>query len=166
MLKNSAELKSDLQFVITFSKILIETEAPSSQIRSLLAEATLHHPNNTDLIDYLEILEAKSGLKKGINDAGEMILRNILRRSPNNVHAHFILGTHLFWTDTESTMAIPHLEACVRLHPNFLRAWGCLGALYKKLGNLQLAKMAFDKCVQIESNPTMKEFFIKQAKVS
>lgn len=166
MLKSKPDLKSDIQFVITFVKVLIETEAPSSQIRGLLAEASLVAPDNKDLIDYMEIIEAKNGLKKGLNDSGEIILRNVLRRSPNNIHAHFLLGTHLFWVDSQSPMAIPHLETCVRLHPNFLRAWGCLGALYKKMGNAQLAKMAFEKCATIETNPSMKEYFIVQAKAS
>jgi cytochrome c-type biogenesis protein CcmH/NrfG len=117
-------------------------------------------------LDYLEILEAKNCLKKGINDAGEVMLKNVLRRSPKNVHAHFLLGTHLFWVDSESPMAIPHLETCVRLQPYFLRAWGCLGAIYKKMGNAQLAQMAFNKCASIETNPSMREFFIMQAKAS
>lgn len=82
------------------------------------------------------------------------------------IQAHFILGTRLFWVDGESVMAIPHLETCVRLHPSFLRAWGCLGAIYKKLGNTQLAKMAFEKCAGIETNSTMKEYFLDQAKAS
>jgi predicted Zn-dependent protease len=166
MYKSKPDLKSDLVFVITFSKILIESEAPSSQIKSLLAEAHLHTPQNTDISDYLEIVEARNCLKKGINDTGEMMLKNLLRRSPNNVHAHFILGTHLFWTDNESTMAIPHLETCVRLHTHFLRAWGCLGAIYKKMGNTQLAQMAFQKCATIETNQNMKDFFLSQTKTS
>jgi len=132
----------------------------------VLAEAHLAAPENTELTDYLEIVEAKNNLKKGLNDTGEMMLKNLLRRSPNNLHAHFILGTHLFWADNESTMVIPHLETCVRLHPNFLRAWGCLGAIYKKMGNGQLAQMAFQKYVTIETNQGMKEFFEKQAKAS
>jgi hypothetical protein len=54
----------------------------------------------------------------------------------------------------------------VRLHPNFLRAWGCLGAIYKKLGNAQLAQMAFQKCAAIETNQNMKNFFLNQAKAA
>lgn len=114
-------------------------------------------PSNSELIDYLEIVEAKGLLKNGPNDAGSLLLKNILRRSPKNVHAHFVLGAHLFWTDHEPSLAIPHLETCVRLHPNFLRAWGCLGAIYKKLGNHQLSQMAFQKCAAIETNPGMKD---------
>ncbi|MSP19165.1 MAG: hypothetical protein EXR74_06295 [Bdellovibrionales bacterium] len=131
-----------------------------------MAEAHLATPENVDVIDYMEIVEARNNLKKGLNDIGEIALKNLLRRSPKNIHAHFILGTHLFWKDSESTMAIPHLETCVRLHPNFLRAWGCLGAIYKKMGNAQLAQMAFQKCAAIETNQSMKEFFEKQAKAS
>jgi predicted Zn-dependent protease len=166
MYKAKPELKSDLAFVLTFAKVLIESEGPSSKIRSVLAEAHLVTPESVDVIDYLEIVEAKNNLKKGLNDTGEIALKNLLRRSPKNVHAHFVLGTHLFWMDNESATAIPHLETCVRLHPNFLRAWGCLAAIYRKMGNNQLAQMAFQKCATIETNQSMKEFFEKQARAS
>lgn len=166
MIKIKPELKDDLFFVFTLVKVLIESEAPSSQIRSLLVQAHLSAPENTEFIDYLEIVEARNVLKKGFNDSGEIMLRNLLRRSPNNVHAHFILGAHLFWMDNQPTLAITHLETCVRLHPNFLRAWGCLGAIYKKIGNEQLAQNAFQKCLNIETNEKMKEFFQKQTKAA
>ncbi len=162
MLKADPKLKTDLQFVLPYVKVLIESEAPSSQTRSLLVEAHMHAPENTDVLDYLEILEAKTYLKKGPNDTGEVMLKNIIRRSPKNTHAHFILGTHLFWVENDSTLALVHLEACVRLQPNFLRAWGCLGAIYKKMGNTQLAQLAFNKCAAIETNPNMREFFLMQ----
>ncbi|MCB0412537.1 MAG: hypothetical protein KDD22_08435, partial [Bdellovibrionales bacterium] len=166
MLRSQPELKKDLPFVLCLVKILFETEAPSSQIKGLLAEAMLQSPNHIEINDYLEIIEAKRGLTKQKNDQGEQMLRAILRRSPNNVHAHFTLGTHLFWIDDEPHLAIPHLESCVRLHPNFLRAWGCLGALYRTLGNSQLAKMAFEKCAALETNPKMKEFFLVESKAA
>lgn len=38
MHKSKPELKGDLAFVLTFVKVLIESEAPSSKIRSVLAE--------------------------------------------------------------------------------------------------------------------------------
>ncbi len=157
-------VKNDLSFVIPYVQILIESEGPSSKIRSLLTSAQMHHPENPELINYLEILAARSLLRKGPNDEGELMLRNILKRSPKNVHAHFILGAHMFWIDNESALSISHLETSVRLHPNFLRAWGCLGAIYKKLGNAPLSKMAFGKCAKLETNLKMKEFFETEAR--
>ena len=164
MLKSNENLKASLNFIHTYLKVLFEAEAPISQMRSLISEALLHHPGDSTLIDYLEILEAKRGLRKGLNDQGEVLLRALLRRSPQNAHAHFILGAHLFWTDSEPTMAIPHLEACVRLHPSFLRAWGCLGAIYKKLGHRGLAQQAFRKCLEIETEPKMRALFEQELK--
>jgi hypothetical protein len=162
LLKTKPEAKTDLSFVLVLLKIMIEAEAPTTSIRSLIAEALLHHPGASELNDTLELLDARSGLKKGKNDVGELMLRNLIRRSPNNVHAHFFLGTHFFWTDEDPMSAVAHLETCVRLHPKFLRAWGCLGAIYKKLGHVPLAKRAFETCVALESNPKMKELFLQQ----
>lgn len=166
MLKDKPELKEDLTFLLTLTKVLLESEGPSSQIRNLLAEAQIHFPQNPEVLEYIEVIEAKSYLKRGINDTGETMLKNLIRRAPRNLHAHFLLGTHLFWSENDSHSAIPMLETCVRLHPNFLRAWGCLAAIYQKLGNASLAQAAFAKCAELESNSRMRDFFLQQAKAS
>lgn len=163
MYRAQPDLKKDLMFVMTFAKTLIESEAPSSKTRSLLAAAHLENPENKDVLDYIELIEAKNILKKG-EDSGETMLRNLIRRSPQNIHAQFILGAHLFWVEENALMAIPHLETSVRLHPNFLRAWGCLAVAYRKIGNTQLAQSAFRKCAEIETDQRMKDFFEAQSK--
>lgn len=160
--RQKPDLRSDLMFALTFTKVLLECEAPTSRILGLLTHAHLHNPESPDLGDYMEIVAAKNALRKGASDPGEIALKNILRRSPQNLHAHFILGGHYFWTDELTTPAISHLETCVRIRPNFLRAWGCLGAIYKKIGNPTLSHMAFQKCVQLETDPKMKAFFETQ----
>lgn len=163
MFSGDPESKKDVRFLVLYAKILLDTEGPTSLIKSILAEAHLIEPTNQDILDYLDLMEARGYLKKGINDPGEVQLRNLIRRSPNNLHAHFLLGSHLFWIDEQLQMAIPHLETCVRLSPNFLRAWGCLGAIYKKMGNPQLAMRAFQKCAELESDSEMKEYFQQMA---
>ncbi len=159
---NDLESKKDVGFLLLYAKILIDTQGPTSLIKGVLSEAYLVSPNNTDVLDYLDLIEASGHLRKGSQDSGEVQIKNLIRRSPNNVHAHFILGTHLFWVEEQPQMAIPYLETCVRLSPNFLRAWGCLGAIYKKLGNAQLAGRAFHKCAELETDTTMKEYFKQQ----
>lgn len=156
------QARKNPEFLLLYAKILLESEAPSSQVQGILGEAFLLAPNNQDVLDYMELLKLRYGLKQGIGDASEVLLRNLVRRSPNNVHALFILGTHMFWEDGQAVAAIPFLENCVRLSPNFLRAWGCLGAIYKKIGNGPLAEKAFRKCMDLESDPSMKEFFKSQ----
>jgi tetratricopeptide (TPR) repeat protein len=164
MYSNDPESKKDVGFLLLYAKILIDTEGPTSLIKGILSEAHLSEPSNKDILDYIDLMEAKGYLKKGLNDTGEVQLRNLIRRSSNNIHAHFLLGTHLFWADEQSQMAIPCLETCVRLSPNFLRAWGCLGAIYKKMGNPQLSMRAFQKCAELEPATKMKEYFLQQAK--
>lgn len=158
------EAKKDFSFLLLYAKILIDIEGPTSHIKSTLMEAYLLAPDNQEALDYIELIEAKINLKKGLNDHGEIQIKNLIRRSPKNVHAHFIIGTHLFWTDEQPEMAIPYLENCDRLSPNFLRAWGCLGAIYQKLGNPQLAARAFQRCVELEPNVKMREYFEHQIK--
>ncbi len=159
MFHENPKAKQDLSFLMLYVKILVETEGPSSRINSLLTEGLLINPKSQELHDYLEIMQAKLSLKKGSSDQGEQMLKNVLRRSPDNVHALFLLGAHLHWIDNSPTTSIFYLERCVRLAPNFLRAWGCLALVYKALGNLQLSQMALRKCIDLESNPNMKHFF-------
>jgi tetratricopeptide (TPR) repeat protein len=164
MYSSGNDSKKDVGFLLLYAKILLDTEGPSSLIKGLLAEAYLNDPNNRDVLDYIDLTEAKGNLKKGLNGSGEVQLRNLIRRSPNNIHAYFLLGSHLYWIEDQPQMAIPFLETCVRLSPNFLRAWGCLGAIYQKLGNPQLSMRAFQKCADLEVDPKMKEYFSQQAK--
>jgi hypothetical protein len=107
-------------------------------------------------------MQARQTLRKGFNDSGEVILKNLLKRSADNVHALFILGSHMHWVEESSAVAVHYLERCVKISPNFLRAWGCLSVVYKKMNNLPLCQMALQKCIDLESNPTMKEFFIAE----
>lgn len=160
--ENEATARKNAAFLVLYAKILIESEAPTSQVQGILGEAFLLEPENREVLDYMELLKLRYGLKRGVGDASEVLLKNLVRRSPHNVHALFILGTHMFWEDGQALAAIPYLESCVRLAPNFLRAWGCLGAIYKKMGNAPLAQQAFRKCLELETEPSMQQFFQQQ----
>lgn len=151
--------KKDINFLLTYVKILIDIEAPSSQVNGLLAEAHMVDSKNQEVLDYMELMQAKNNLKKGINDSGEMQLKLLLRRVPHNAHALFILGSHLFWQESQPTMAIYYLESCIKLAPSNIRAWGCLGMIYQKMNNPQLAQRAFSKCLELEKSPSMRTYF-------
>lgn len=151
--------KQDINFLILYVKLLIESEGPSVLISGLLEESFLLDQQNQEVLDYLDLIDAKLALRKGSNDEGEVKLKHLIRRSPHNVHANFILGSHLYWVDKEAALAVGYLETCVKLSPNFLRAWGCLSAIYQELGDLHLALNALHHCVGLETEKTMKEFF-------
>lgn len=152
------QLRKDQAFALLYAQVLIEAEAPSSQVKALLMEALLEgeHPV---LQEYLEVIEAKGMLSHEKEDAGEVMLKGILRRSPQNAHANFLLGSHLFWVEKDPPKAAKYLEAAVRERPTFMRAVACLGALYQTLGNGALAERSFRKCRDLESNPVLKKYF-------
>ena len=138
--KEKPKLLENASFVLLYVQILIETDGPSSKIRSLLTQAYLKEGENSQLSEYREIIEAKNNLSHVKNDIGEQALVNIIRRSPKNPHALFLLGSHLCWIENEYARAIQLLERCVVLRPNWLQANGCLAALYKKADNPTLAQ--------------------------
>lgn len=157
--RNNEKMQDNNNFLILYIKVLLETEGPPSKIRSLLSRVLLNDPSNQEAIDYLDILEAREELSAEVNDPGEQKLKRVLQRSPKNAFAHFLLGSHMFWVDKDDRSSIKYLEKAVRLHPNFVRAWGCLGAIYKSIGNETLSKKAFARAAKLESNPRIKKFF-------
>ncbi len=133
-------------FVLLYTQIQLEVEAPSSKTKSILNQALIVNPANPDLLEYLEIVEADFHLSRSSGSEGEVALANIIRRSPKNVHALFLLGRHLFWEEDNPQGALRYLESCVRFRPNFLRAKGCLSAVYKALGMTDIAARLMTEC--------------------
>jgi tetratricopeptide (TPR) repeat protein len=153
------ELEKNPDFVLLYVQVLLEVDSPSSKMRTLLANAMIENPDNSALAEYLEIVEARSQLKHGKNDAGEIALSNIIRRSPDNVQALFALGSHLFWVEQDMVNALKYLEKCVQLRPNFLKANACLAAIYKELKLKDQAVGLLNKCSSLTSDLNLKKHF-------
>lgn len=157
------ESLKNVEFVLLYTQILIEVDGPSSKTKSLLNHALIDNHSDSRLSDYLEIVEAESNLSHDKDDAGEIALANIIRRSPENVHALFLLGSHLFWVEKDYQRALRYLEQCVRLRPNFIKAKGCLAAVYKELGRNDFAVRLFNECAAKSSDGKIKEIFTNLA---
>ena len=153
------ELSKNRDFQLLYARILIEIEAPSSKTRAVLNQILLKESGDIDALDYLAIVEARSKFSHAENDPGEMQLKELLKRRADLDLAHFILGAHLFWNQKETVHSVRYLETAVRLRPNFLRAWGCLGAIYAKMNNEPLASKAFQNCLRLEKEPKMRKYF-------
>ena len=153
----------NVEFVLLYTQILIEVNGPSSKTKSLLNQALIDNPADSRLSDYLEIVEAESNLSHDKDDSGEVALANIIRRSPENIHALFLLGSHLFWVEKDSQRALRYLEQCTRLRPNFIKAKACLAAVYKDLGRKDFAVKLFNECAAKTSDSTIKEIFTNLA---
>lgn len=151
------------EFVLLYTQILLEAEGPSTKIKSLLNQALIDNPSDPQLLEYLEVAEAESNLSREKDDVGEIVLTDIIRRSPENIHALFLLGSHLFWVKKDAQRALRYLEQCVRIRPNFFRAKVCLAAVYKALKMDDLAVRFCNECASKASDPKMKEFFTEFA---
>jgi len=159
--RESPKLAGDVGFLLTYAKILIEAEGPSSKIRAILTKAQITKPDSAEAVEYLELIEAKAKLNREPNDSGEKALRQALTRSPKNPHALFTLASHLYWVENQPDEAIRLLQRCVELRPNFLRAWACLAAIHAKRGDSAPARNALQKVLQLEKNPAMHAYFEK-----
>ncbi|RYZ74952.1 MAG: tetratricopeptide repeat protein [Proteobacteria bacterium] len=159
-----AELQKDVGFLLLAAKIMIEAEAPVGKMNAALSQAFRLSPRDPAVNEYMAIVDAKTKIEHGLRDLAEQRLLEILRKSPKNPHAAFLLGSLYFWAKKSPELAISSMETCVRERPRFQRAWGCLGALYRSLGNYELAARAFRKCLEIEDDANMRAFFEEQLK--
>lgn len=151
-------------FALLYAQMLIEVDAPSSKIRSVLNHAVVENPSDARLSEYLEIVEADSNLSHEKDDTGEVALTNVIRRSPENAYALFLLGSHLFWVEHDTQRSLTYLERCVRARPNFLRAKACLGAIYKTLNLDHHAERLLNECAAKTPDRGMKKFLKDFAK--
>ncbi|OUR98715.1 hypothetical protein A9Q84_04695 [Halobacteriovorax marinus] len=158
----NAKVKESPAFLTVFSKVLFETEAYPSLLNSVLAQSMFLQKPVPELMEIKEIVQARPLLEKGKNDLGEVQLKIILKRNTRSAYAHFTLGTHFYYVDKDVRGAILHLEETVKHHPNFLRAWGCLGSIYKSLGKTHLSSRAFKQAMKLETDLKMKKFFKAQ----
>lgn len=160
--KEKPEESKQADYIILYLRILIEMDGPQSKMRTLLANGLVNHPENKMLLEIQEIFDAREKLKKGPNDAGELALRDLLLRSPDNYLALFTLASHMFWSDGDTKNTPVLLERCVRIRPVFVRAWGCLGAIYKTVGKVEQSRYAFQMCIKLENSEKMKKFYLEQ----
>ncbi len=61
------------------------------------------------------------------------LLTNLVAENPNEGRWQYLLGDVLF-RQQQSELALPHLEAAIRLQPGFLPAHAVLGRIYLQLG--------------------------------
>lgn len=162
--QKSDALKSK-EFALLYAQILFEADGPSTKIKSILNQALIDNSSDPQLLEYLEVAEAESNLSRNKDDAGEVALSNIIRRSPENAQALFLMGTHLFWVEKDAQRALKYLEQCVRLRPNFFTAKVCLIRVYKTLKMDDLAVRFCNEFALKATDPEMKKFFIDLANV-
>lgn len=154
------------EFAVLYAQILIEANGPSTRIKSLLNQSLIDNPSDPQLLEYLEVTEAESNLSRDKYDAGETALVNIIRRSPENADALYLLGRHLFWRKKDAQRALSYLEQCVRIRPNLFKAKACLATAYKALKMDDIAVMFCNECASKTSDPEMKSFFTDLANAS
>jgi predicted Zn-dependent protease len=162
--EHKADALKSANFALLYAQILIEVDAPSGKVKSVLLRSMNDNPSNPVLTEYLEIMEARTYLSHERDDAGEVALASIIRRSPENVYALFLLGSHLFWVENDTQRSLRYLEQCVKLRPNFIRAKACLAAVYKKLKMHDAAARLLHDCAAKVSDTGTKEFFQSYAK--
>jgi len=85
-----------------------------------------------------------------LNDAIN-IYKKILRKTPNNFNALFMLGT-IYAKQNNFTEAIRYLEKAVEINPEFPDLQNNLGNVYKAVGDIERAKLCYMHCLRLDPN--------------
>ena len=73
--RNKDKIKENNNFLLIYLKALIESDGPSTVIRSLISQILMNDPENIEVMDYLDILDARDELSEEKNDTGEQKLK-------------------------------------------------------------------------------------------
>ncbi len=82
-------------------------------------------------------------------DRATRILRNVLAKEPNNLHAHFCLGI-IFHEQGNIEEAYPHFETVTRLDPQGADAWYFRGQTLPGDARIEQKKEFFEKAVHCD----------------
>ena len=94
--RQKEKMQQNSNFLLLYVKVLLETKGQHPRLGVYFRGVLLNDPENFEALDYLDILEAKEELTEGVNDPGEQKLMRIIKRSPKNAYAYFLLGAICF----------------------------------------------------------------------
>lgn len=158
-LKSKEELSENVEILSICTQILFEVEAPSSQLKGVLAKASLIAPEHKGIQELMKLVQAKSAISYGNPEEGKKMLESILKSNPGNPHALFLLATYVNSKENDPVLAVVYLERALKSRPNFLRAWACLASISARMDKTHMAETALLKAISLETNKNMKDFF-------
>ncbi|MFM8269855.1 MAG: tetratricopeptide repeat protein [Pseudomonadota bacterium] len=160
-LKSKEDISENVEVLSVCSQILFEVEAPSSQIKSILAKASLIDPDHKGIQELMNLVHAKSAISNGNPEEGKKMLESVLKSNPANPHALFHLASYVNSKENNPVLAAVYLEKALKARPNFLRAWACLASVSARMDKTHMAERALLKAISLEKNQNMKDFFNK-----
>ena len=104
--------------------------------------AASRHPQN-------EIERAKQMLQTGSTNQAIALLREVLRKKPDNADAHLLLGTALALVP-ERSEALKELQKAVDLQPKSAMAYFALGTAQARFAEFEAARKMFEKAIQLD----------------
>lgn len=155
------KISGNAQILSICAQILFEVEAPTAELNSILAKASLLEPDDRGIQDLMNLVQAKVAINYRNSQEGKLLINNILKHQPNHPHALFLLATYVNSKESNPVLAMVYLEKALRARPNFLKAWACLAGIASRVGNSHVAEKALLKALSLETNASMKLYFTK-----
>lgn len=143
------------------AKIYIELFGFNVHAQCAIEQALMIEPNHEEALGLKKLSSLHEELRDGLYDTAEESLRRLIESEPLNVYAKYVLANHFFWKNGPQSEAVILLESAVKQRPTFLKSWLCLAMAYKKSQEMTKAEMAFQECLELDTNVSNQEFYKK-----
>lgn len=147
------------EIYILGAKIAFEEDEDLAEVESWLMQGELNDPSAPACFDFSFLITALKKLKDGMYSEASQDLLGLVDSPDVGFLASYLLGRHFLWKSQEIGLSIYHLETALQSKPNFKKAWEAAGFAYNREGQKDLAKKAFSKCIELESDPDKIEFY-------
>jgi tetratricopeptide (TPR) repeat protein len=135
---------------------------PNGEVLAWVQQAKMCKKLSTDVIIWDELAHAQSMISEGDYLNGQLILEKLMESERIGHLAQFELAYHLFWKNLDAERALQLLEDVTQSHPEFVKAWSCLGFVFNRFGLKTQAQQAFAHCIELDSNPERIKFYKQQ----
>ena len=118
---------------------------------------------SNELLIWEVFIHALLALKEGDYEKGQKALEAlVIEDSSVALLAKYRLAYHLFWKNIDIRGACRILEEVCQNRRGFMKAWCCLGFVYKKMGLKIKAHEVFSHCLLYETDKKRRQFYKRQ----
>ena len=162
IIREGHSLADNSSIYLLRAQISYEQAENKGEVMAWVQQAKLCKNLSPNIISWDELILGQTTLSEGDYVRGQMILEELLEHETVGYLAKFELAHHLFWKNLDAERAMQLLCEITEEHPEFIKAWSCLGFIYNKFGMKAKAQEAFGNCIELDSNPERLKFYHQQ----
>ena len=161
-------LAEDVSIYLVGVQVVFEQSESMEEMFAWLEQAKLHGTKvhgdlqSKDLFLWEIFIHTLLALREGAYKKGQSVLETLIHEESVAVIAKYKLAYHLFWKNIDVERACHILEEVCENRQGFIKAWCCLGFVYKKMGLTEKAHETFSHCLSLHKTDAERRKFYKQ----